>query len=72
MAILSVREGKKVWPFCSDCGCRINKETWYHFGDGEFFFSEKDARGCKCPSLSINLIAGFIHLFPQPGAWDQD
>jgi hypothetical protein len=48
------RDGTKVWPYCSSCGCRldmlstnkINEIALVHFGMNPF----KDARGCICPN----------------------
>lgn len=43
----TVRDGKKVWPYCSECGCRLNKVAegvLTHF-QGTYI---KDARGCIC------------------------
>jgi len=47
-----MRDGVKVWPYCSDCGCRLNivpgnysnEVTLVHFG----MSPTKDARGCIC------------------------
>ena len=47
-----VRDGKLVWPYCSECGCRLNfsvmeKWTWlFHFGRGL-----KDPRGHMCSKI---------------------
>jgi len=47
-----MRDGQAVWPYCSDCGCRlnilptdrINEVILLHFGMSPL----KDARGCVC------------------------
>jgi hypothetical protein len=57
-----MRDGIKVWPYCSDCGCRLNitKGPWEseyrltHFG----LSGTVDARGCKCPKLFRLQIVG--------------
>lgn len=47
------RDGKKVWPQCPDCGCRLKRISGYLWA--HFMIEEKDvetdARGCKCISL---------------------
>ena len=49
-----VREGRRVWPTCSECGCRLDisvVDEWAcltHFG----LEDEKDARGCFCPIVN--------------------
>jgi len=48
-----MRDGLKVWPYCSECGCRLNirstamrgEMALSHFG----MHPVKDARGCICP-----------------------
>ena len=51
-----IRDGQKVWPYCTECGCRLNlavmeEWTWlFHYGNGE-----KDARGCNCSLVAQNL-----------------
>lgn len=49
-----IRDGKKVWPYCDECKCRLsitdNYEASYaisHFG----IHPDKDARGCRCSRL---------------------
>ena len=46
-----VRDGQKVWPYCSNCDCRLDFEEVgvheyrvAHFG----MHPEKDARGHRC------------------------
>lgn len=49
-----VREGKKVWPTCTECGCRLNVEESgkvYHYGEGP-----KDAKGHTCSLVSTAWI----------------
>jgi hypothetical protein len=50
------RDGVAVWPYCSECGCRLkihpsdywNKEhRLTHFG----LSNKRDARGCRCSNL---------------------
>lgn len=47
-----VRDGKKVWPTCPKCGCRLEifENNFFvnlrHFGLGQY-----DARGCKCTHI---------------------
>lgn len=55
-----VRDGKLVWPFCEECGCRLNisNGTRYterlltHYG----MHPNKDARGCSCKVRYAALI----------------
>lgn len=59
-----VRDGKRVWPTCPECGCRYeitkmanpswNNDGWTlsHFGDDD----KRDARGCICSLVSQILI----------------
>lgn len=44
-----IRDRKIVSPFCSECGCRLNKsdDTYSHFKDGN-----KDMRGHECENLN--------------------
>lgn len=52
----TVRDSKKVWPYCGDCGCRLDymeysrtELKFFHFnGDSHWSF---DAAGCHCPKL---------------------
>lgn len=48
---ITVRDGKKVWPTCPECGCRLQRVAgfWGHFIGKE---SDNDARGCKCKYVS--------------------
>lgn len=58
-----IRDGKRVWPTCSKCGCRLQikadgpKYMLSHFiGEStKVSYNEvvwhTDARGCKCPAL---------------------
>lgn len=42
-----VRDGKKVWPTCPECGCRLEEfhpNRFAHF-QGRLW---RDARGCEC------------------------
>lgn len=51
-----IRNGQKVWPYCKECGCRLNisgtlVQHWY--GDIEHvspveMIVRTDARGCHC------------------------
>lgn len=52
----TVRDGQKVWPYCSRCGCRLqlsylfkekNTVIAYHYY-GSF---DTDSRGHKCKSV---------------------
>lgn len=50
----TVRNGQKVWPYCGECGCRLDIVRIHgdlifvsHFGPWDY----TDARGCKCPSI---------------------
>lgn len=58
------RDGKSVWPYCADCGCRLQIERaesgWSHECSLTHFgiSPEKDARGCICPSLFKIKIVG--------------
>lgn len=50
-----VREGQKVWPYCEDCGCRLDFEKVkdryeiFHFFSGIKF---TDARGHYCKNAT--------------------
>lgn len=46
-----VRDGQKVWPYCHECGCRLEKVDDYfrHFGFAPYV--ERDARGCLCSHI---------------------
>jgi hypothetical protein len=52
----TIRDGQKVWPYCTECGCRLmlyphdDEWTWVtHYGEGQSWFTlERDARGCIC------------------------
>lgn len=55
----SVRDGKRVWPYCSECGCRlaIDKNNFYTV-DGYHLLNHwsgigwhEDARGHTCPKF---------------------
>lgn len=52
--VSQVRDGKLVWPYCTECGCRLNlaimeEYVWLmHFGQA----GPKDARGCSCSFVS--------------------
>lgn len=56
-----VRDGQKVWPYCEECGCRleVNPILWYEFKahdilrhfPGETF--ETDGRGHKCSKIFV-------------------
>lgn len=48
--ITMVREGKKVWPTCPNCSCRLEIFENDFFINLRHFFvvGDKDARGCKC------------------------
>lgn len=56
-----VREGKRVAPFCPECGCRLGQfeDMWYHFVPENTVYVERDARGHKC-----SLVNNFWEL-PQ-------
>ncbi len=55
----TVRNGQKVWPYCEECGCRLQvsgnlAQHWW--GEKEetaphTFTVYSDARGCRCSSL---------------------
>lgn len=57
------RDGNHVWPYCSECGCRLQitkQNSWLneyrltHFG----LSPTVDARGCKCSRLFRLQIVG--------------
>lgn len=58
-----MRDGQHVWPYCQECGCRLNithsnypnEFVLSHFG----MSPDKDARGCKC---SLRYNAQFVPL----------
>ena len=54
-----VRDGQIVWPYCEECGCRLNisgskERSWVgkvlltHYTNLEY---NRDARGHKCTKL---------------------
>lgn len=55
----TVRDGQKVWPYCEECGCRLQVAGnfvghWY--GETKITGLHEitvisDARGCKCSKL---------------------
>jgi len=53
--MLTIRDGRRVWPYCSECGCRLEIFendvflTFRHFGSSE----NLDARGCLCSRISL-------------------
>ena len=54
----SIRDGKRVWPTCDECGCRLNlyieDSKWTsmrHFG----LHYKKDARGCTCSQVNTEF-----------------
>lgn len=57
MEVMTVREGRKVWPFCGECGCRLDM-TPLKYGNMtlvEHFNGECDnidARGCRCSNIN--------------------
>lgn len=64
----TVRNGQRVWPFCSECGCRLEIfennifVTLRHFWGNQI---TQDARGCRCSKINLewSLIKGEItHL----------
>lgn len=57
-----VRDGKRVWPYCSDCGCRLryakksdSEFVFWHFGVDSFNRIE-DQRGHYCKSIGKQWI----------------
>jgi hypothetical protein len=57
----TVRDGQKVVPTCSECGCRLEDKggVWLHFLNWDH---TKDARGCKCKNLNkswMKTVSGF-------------
>lgn len=55
--IEDIREGRKIWPCCVSCGCRLditelsgshNVMLQHFFGSHE----DRDARGCLCPLIN--------------------
>ena len=50
-----IRDGKIVWPYCDECGCRLDimnikgLYTVSHFG--QMGWDRKDSRGCRCSKL---------------------
>lgn len=59
----NIRNGQKVWPTCSECGCRLkiitpNKGIW----EGALFLNHfegvdnRDARGCICADIDTYYI----------------
>jgi hypothetical protein len=67
MRVIEVRDGKKVAPSCSDCGCRLEVLENHMFVTMRHFygFDGRDAWGCKCPSVDLEvsrLIKSISHL----------
>jgi hypothetical protein len=50
----TVRDGKKVWPTCPECSCRLDNkgDMFFHFGKDWF----RDARGCKCSYTGLAFL----------------
>jgi hypothetical protein len=50
--VVTVRDGKKVWPMCPECGCRLeifeNGDLFHFISDDSYQGEYTDARGCKC------------------------
>lgn len=65
------RDGKLVWPYCIECGCRLKldedtrvfgKPTIYHFENDRDRY--KDARGHSCLYLNhVNIINSIEEIF---------
>jgi len=62
-----VRDGKKIWPTCEECGCRLQKSPsesnvpliLNHFGSDP----HQDARGCRCKNLWLGwLVMGETYI----------
>lgn len=57
-----IRDGKRVWPYCPECGCRV----FYHKLWGAEYFAHalkdatKDRQNHKC-----SLIDGWMHVTPE-------
>jgi hypothetical protein len=56
----TVRDNKLVWPYCEECGCRLEiRKDHFSFNGGfillHFFgYTDKtDARGCTCSKADI-------------------
>lgn len=50
----TVRNGQKVWPYCSECGCRLEIfENGMFVSLRHFGSFDKDARGHKCSKLDL-------------------
>jgi hypothetical protein len=57
--MLTVRDGQKVWPYCEECGCRLNTKNGiiqHWWGEHEYqpnhvVVLKSDARGHKCSKL---------------------
>lgn len=67
-----VRDGKKVIPTCTKCGCRlaasdIFKDTYYHFKKG--VGDRVDAQNHPCPYLNIPLALINRELFITSTNW---
>lgn len=49
-----VRDSQKVWPHCTDCGCRLKpaidkyNDSQIYLSHYEGFYWGEDARGCRC------------------------
>lgn len=57
--VRTVRDGKKVVPTCSECGCRLEDTgygDWVHFGHITNYLSDTDARGCKCSLVNMRFV----------------
>lgn len=66
----TVRDGRKVWPYCTECGCRLEIDqvaayyfeghhTLAHFNGGWGKNSWVDARGHSCSKITNKWIVPF-------------
>lgn len=76
----TVRDGQRVWPYCSECGCRANVIPYAdgyvlkHFHGAWSTYSPHiiDARGCRCDtyfdevtSAVVTYTTGVIYGFQR-------
>lgn len=54
----TVRDGQKVWPYCSDCGCRLEIHHAFQYTDQHHILythyggdQDRDSRGHTCKSV---------------------
>lgn len=59
----TIRDGQKVWPYCENCGCRLDYEDFsnteykfFHFSSWQWEGDFADRRGHSCKNLFASWI----------------